>query len=177
MYPRLARLRLRAAAPPKGSAPRNIASAPRPPGCRITMRRGVVALLSIPVSPEDSANGNAARPSARPQSSLRSRLRRSRLFSTQLYNRAFIDLLLLPCRVPDIIAPKPIRSMVQKTDPAQALFPRRTSPNPQSGLSLHPRPQRQVFRSLPHAAACLRSMGRHRLRQQGNQCPRRPPGA
>ena len=31
-----------------------------------SMRRGGVALLSIPVSLEDSANGNVARPSARP---------------------------------------------------------------------------------------------------------------
>ena len=36
------------------------------PPCRITMRRGVVALLLIPVSLEDPASGNAARPSDRP---------------------------------------------------------------------------------------------------------------
>ena len=39
MYPRPARLRLRAAKPHEGSAPRNTASAPRPPPCRIGRRR------------------------------------------------------------------------------------------------------------------------------------------
>ena len=39
MYPRPARLRLRAAKPPEGSAPRTFSSAPRPPPCRIGRRR------------------------------------------------------------------------------------------------------------------------------------------
>ncbi len=67
MYPRPARLRPCAAQPHKGSAPRNITSAPRPPPCRMTMRRGLVA-----------------------PGSLRSRLRRSRYFSTLFCNRAVI---------------------------------------------------------------------------------------
>ena len=67
MYPRPARLRPCAAQPHKGSAPRNITSAPRPPPCRMTMRRGLVA-----------------------PGSLRSRLRRSRCFSTLFCNRAVI---------------------------------------------------------------------------------------
>ncbi len=67
MYPRPARLRPCAAQPHKGSAPRNITSAPRPPPCRMTMRRGLVA-----------------------PGSLRSRLRRSRYFSTLFCNRALI---------------------------------------------------------------------------------------
>ena len=67
MYPRPARLRPCAAQPHKGSAPRNITSAPRPPPCRMTMRRGLVA-----------------------PGSLRSRLRRSRYFSTLFCNRAFM---------------------------------------------------------------------------------------
>ena len=65
MYPRPARLRPCAAQPHKGSAPRNITSAPRPPPCRMTMRRGLVA-----------------------PGSLRLRLRRSRYFSTLFCNRA-----------------------------------------------------------------------------------------
>ena len=66
MYPWPARLRLRAAKPPEGSAPRTFSSAPRPPPCRIAMRRGVVAPYAA-----DAAC-----------------LRRSRLFSTLFYNRA-----------------------------------------------------------------------------------------
>ena len=49
---------------------------------------GGVALLSIPASLEDSANGNAARPLAWPLGSLRSGLRRSRISSTLFWNRA-----------------------------------------------------------------------------------------
>ena len=49
---------------------------------------GGVALLSIPASFEDSADGNAARPSVRPPGSLRSRLPRSRFFSTRFSSRA-----------------------------------------------------------------------------------------
>ena len=66
MYPRPARLRLRAAKPPEGSAPRTFSSAPRPPPCRIAMRRGVVAPYAA-----DAAC-----------------LRRSRLCSTRFHNRA-----------------------------------------------------------------------------------------
>ena len=39
MYPRPARLRLRAAKPHEGSAPRTLSSAPRPPPCRLGRRR------------------------------------------------------------------------------------------------------------------------------------------
>ena len=66
MYPRPARLRLRAAKPSEGSVPRTFSSAPRPPPCRIAMRRGVVAPYAA-----DAAC-----------------LRRSRLFSTLFYYRA-----------------------------------------------------------------------------------------
>ena len=72
MYPWPARLRLRAAKPPEGSAPRTFSSAPRPPPCRIAMRRGVVAPYAA----------NAAC------------LRRPGIVSTLYYNRAFQEALL-----------------------------------------------------------------------------------
>ena len=66
MCPRPARLRLRPASLPEGSAPRDMASAPRPP--------------SMP-------HDHAARVVA--PGSLRSRFRRSTLFSTRFCDRAF----------------------------------------------------------------------------------------
>ena len=79
MYPRPARLRPCAAQPHKGAAPRNITSAPRPPPCRMTMRRGLVA-----------------------PGSLRSRLRRSRLCSTLFHDRA------IQKSPPEIICTRPL---------------------------------------------------------------------
>ena len=76
MYPWPARLRLRAAKPPEGSAPRTFSSAPRPPPCRIAMRRGVVAPYAA-----DAAC-----------------LRRSRLCSTLFCNRAPANHALTPRR-------------------------------------------------------------------------------
>ena len=60
MCPRPTRLRLRPASLPEGSAPRDMASAPRPPlPCRMTMRGGVISAL-------DAREPRSARQRARP---------------------------------------------------------------------------------------------------------------
>ena len=108
MYPLLARLPLRADLPPKGSAPRppdDTRSACRYSRSLAFCEKSVALALRAPSmpqyhaeggrraalnsrKPEDSADGNAARPSDRPPSSLCSRLRWPKSVSTLFWNRA-----------------------------------------------------------------------------------------